>query len=57
MTCLAALGGMRSDASSSTIEALAQLKGSLSDRAERYGQENSFVSYLSFIARAIDSMT
>lgn len=33
------------------------LKDTLEDRAGRYGQENSFVSYLSFMAKAIDSMT
>ena len=56
VTCLAALDGVRGDTSPSTIEALVQLGGSLSDRAGRYGQENSFVSYLSFIAKAIDNM-
>lgn len=55
VTCLAALDGVRNGASPSTIEALVQLGGALRDRAERYGQENSFVSYLSFIAKAIDS--
>lgn len=29
---------------------------SLSDWPGHYGQENSFVSYLSFIAKAIDNM-
>ena len=33
-----------------------RLGESLSDRIMRYGQENSFVSHLSFIAKAIDSM-
>lgn len=56
VTCLAALDGVRSDASASTIEELVRLGGSLSNRAGRYGQENSFVSYLSFIAKAIDNM-
>ena len=56
VTCLAALDGVKGDASASTIEALVRLGGSLSDRAGRYGQENSFVSYLSFIAKAIDNM-
>ena len=55
VTCLAALDGVRNGAPPSTIEALVQLGGALRDRAERYGQENSFVSYLSFIAKAIDS--
>ena len=55
VTCLAALDGVRNGASPSTVEALVRLGGALRDRAERYGQENSFVSYLSFIAKAIDS--
>lgn len=56
VTCLAVLDAVRCDASPSTIEELAQLEGALRDRAGRYGQENSFVSHLSFIARAIDSL-
>lgn len=56
VTCLAALDDARSDVSPSVIEALVQLQGVLEDRAGRYGQENSFVSYLSFLAKAIDSM-
>ena len=56
VTCLAALDDVRSDASPSVMEALMQLQGVLEDRAGRYGQENSFVSYLSFLAKAIDSM-
>lgn len=56
VTCLAALDDARSDVSPSVMEALVQLQGVLEDRAGRYGQENSFVSYLSFLAKAIDSM-
>lgn len=57
VTCLVALDGVRGDASASTIEALVRLGGLLRDGAGHYGQENSFVSYLLFIAKVIDSMT
>lgn len=56
VTCIAVWDSARGDASPSTTEALVQLEGLLRDRTGCYGQENSFVSYLLFIARAIDSM-
>ena len=57
VACLALLDDCGDYASSATLDSMRSLKGSLEDRAGRYGQENSFVSYLSFMARAIDSMT
>lgn len=56
VACLAMLDEYRKDASPATLDSIQSLGNLLEDRAGRYGQENSFVSYLSFIARAIDSM-
>ena len=57
IACLALLDDCGDYASSATLDLMRGLKDALEGRAERYGQENSFVSYLSFIAKAIDSMT
>lgn len=56
VACLAMLDECRDDVSPATFAAMGSLKGSLEDGAGRYGQQNGFVSYLSFIARAIDSV-
>lgn len=56
VACIVALDEVRADATPFTLASLETLKESLEDRSMRYGQENSFVSYLSFIARIIDSV-
>lgn len=56
IACLALLDDCGNYASSAALDAMRNLGDSLKDRVGRYGQENSFVSHLSFLARAIDSM-
>lgn len=56
VACLVALDACRVEASPAAFLSMRSLKDSLEDKARMYGQENSFVSYLSFIARAIDSL-
>lgn len=57
VACLTMLDEYRRDASPATLDSIQSLGDLLEDRASRYGQENSFVSYLLFIARVIDSMS
>jgi hypothetical protein len=57
IACLALLDDCGDYASPAVLDSMRSLKNSLEDRAGRYGQENSFVSYLSFVAKAIDNMT
>ena len=39
-----------------TVAALKRLKGRLLDACDGFGEQNSFVSYLSFLAKVVDTV-
>ncbi|WP_288220349.1 Abi family protein [uncultured Adlercreutzia sp.] len=57
VTTLNVLATIGNQCSFSTRESLAQLSEHLSERVKDYGDQNAFVSFLSFLAKAIDSVT
>lgn len=56
VTTLAVFGTIAGQRSDSSITALTELSDALRDCCQRYGEQNSFVSYLSFLAKAIDAV-
>lgn len=56
VTTLAAFGTIGGCKSSESLTALSNLSDELKERVKRYGEQNSFVSYLSFLARVVDTV-
>ncbi|WP_247646011.1 hypothetical protein [Adlercreutzia caecimuris] len=56
VTTLAAFDTIGGCKSSESLTALSNLSDELKERVKRYGEQNSFVSYLSFLARVVDTV-
>lgn len=56
VTTLAVFDTIEGQRSSDAKAALVELSGALKDHCQRYGEQNAFVSFLSFLAKAIDAV-
>ncbi|MEQ2811776.1 MAG: Abi family protein [Adlercreutzia equolifaciens] len=56
VTTLAVFDTIEGQRSSDTKAALVELSGALKDHCQRYGEQNAFVSFLSFLAKTIDAV-